>query len=223
MRMRTLILFGFIFWLVIYSVGQIESFLDKDWFTIKEVNIQGKNSLVDEDIISKLMLLKEKKVWFVNVNKIEQELKKDIRIKDCKIRLQIPDKAFVYIEEKVPYTNILYNNKIYIADKEGIIFAKRLEFKNQDMLILNIEDEEDIEMLYLEIIKLSDEFRADLSEVYGSKEKINMIMKDGIVIKSKEDTEQEKYNVAYKLYLKLKEQKNEIEYIDLRFQDYIVK
>lgn len=223
MRIRMLLLCGLIFWVIIKGIGTVETFLDGEVFRIKKIEITGNNTILKDDIIDKFELIKDRGIWFFDIKRIKEYVKKDVRIKNFKIKLKIPDKAYIYIEEREPYINILYKNKVFVADKDGVIFGKRLEFSSKEMLILDIEDEKELEALYVELSKVSENFKEEISEIYGSEEKIIFLLKDGVEIKAKEDLDKKKYEVAYKLYLKLKEQGKKIEYIDLRFQDYIVK
>ena len=65
--------------------------------------------------------------------------------------------------------------------------------------------------------------RDSISQIYILDEKeIVIILEDGVKFKIDKKTNKEKYSIAVQLYLKMSKERK-IDYIDLRFDDYIIK
>ena len=52
---------------------------------------------------------------------------------------------------------------------------------------------------------------------------MNIILNDGVYIKTDGTVDKKRYEIAKRLYKKLKNEGKEFSYIDIRFEDYIVK
>ena len=115
-------------------------------------------------------------------------------------------------------------NSIYLVDSYGIIFGTFNENTKKDIPLIVAEKKEEISQLK-NILDLIDGFLLKdlVSQIYRKdKDCIEMILIDGTIIKTNEKVEKEKYKVVETLYSELIKTKK-IEYIDLRFNDFIVK
>jgi len=52
---------------------------------------------------------------------------------------------------------------------------------------------------------------------------IKILFNDGVYIKTDSTVDKKRYEIAKRLYKKLKNEGKEFKYIDIRFEDYIVK
>lgn len=66
------------------------------------------------------------------------------------------------------------------------------------------------------------EFYHRISDIYNIDTYFKITLDDGVNIYTNEDVNLKKYNIAYKIYLDEKKNKD-LEYIDLRFKDIAVK
>ena len=115
-------------------------------------------------------------------------------------------------------------NKVYLVDDEGVIFGFLREKDELDTYFIKVEKEEDIKDL-LKICRMIDEniLKNLVSQIYKrDKNCVEIVLTDGTVIKTDFEVEKEKYKIVENLYYELIKTKK-IEYIDLRFNDFIVK
>ena len=90
---------------------------------------------------------------------------------------------------------------------------------------LSVKTLEEIEelLIILERIK-GKQFLDQVSQLYiEDKNCIKIILLDGTIVKTKTNVSEEKYNLLARLYWRLKSDGESLEYIDIRFGDYIVK
>lgn len=217
---KVLLIFVF-FW---YGYNNLESFKKKSLFDIKKIDIQVENKKLLEGLLVSLEDIKNHNIWELDKKKLKKDLLKDVRIKDVEIKKQIPNILSIKIKEKVPYVYIKYNNIIYIADKNGIIYGYMNETKKNNMPLLQIKQKSDIQEL-LEIMgKIR--FIDEISQIYIIPNGVVVRTNSGLKIITNKNVKEEKYLIAKKLYNQLEsEEKFEknIDYIDIRFKDYVVK
>lgn len=222
MRIRTLLKYLFFSITILFVMERVINFIEKDYFRIVNVTIKGDYSFLQNDIVEELLNLKGKNIWKIDENKISKYIKKDVRVKSFYMKKLIPDKVEIEISERKPYVYILWNQKLYTADEEQNIFAYRLEKPIKNLLIVKINKIEEFKKMYEALKKIDDDMKIDISNIYIENEIIKIQLIDGTIFKSDEEVNKEKYENGYKLYLKVKKEQ-EIEYIDLRFEDYILK
>lgn len=200
------------------------NFLEEDYFQIKNIEVTNGLVLLDGEIHDALITLKGKNIWNVDTKSLEDELKKDVRIKEIKIKKEIPSKLIVSIEEEKPFVKIKSGEKILIANEKGEIFSYAKELAFNDLILLNISNKKDMDD-YLKIVKnIEDkELISFISEIYKADNEVKLLLNDGIFIKTDSTVDAKRYEIAKKLYKKLKNEDKEFKYIDIRFEDYIVK
>lgn len=203
---------------------QYLNFLEEDYFEIKNIEVNNGLILLDGEIHDALITLKGKNIWNIDTKIIEEELKKDVRIKDIKIRKEMPAKLIVTIQEEKPFVKIKSGEKILIANEKGEVFSYSKELAFSDLLLLNIKNKEDMTE-YLKVVKnIEDkEFISFVSEIYKVDREIKILLNDGVHIKTDSTVDKKRYEIAKRLYKKLKNEGKEFRYIDIRFEDYIVK
>ena len=114
--------------------------------------------------------------------------------------------------------------KILVANENGEIFSfsKELAYSN---LITVDGSQEAILKENLKVLKAIEdkELLSFISEIYSKNKEVRLMLNDGIYIKTDETVDKSRYETAKKVYKKLKNEGKEFSYIDIRFEDYIVK
>jgi len=208
----------------IYVYNSYIDFKKKEIFDIVEVNVNVQNEKLVTDLIKSLKELEGRNILNIDKNEIKNELLKDIRVKSVIIEKKMPDTLYFEIEEKRPYAYVEYKNNIYISDKAGEIYGNMRESQKYNMPLIRITDPKEIKD-YIEITKKIKNIES-ISQIYGIKNGIVVTLNTGLKIITDLDVESKKYEIAEKIYEQKKEdflKKEDIEYIDLRFKDYVIK
>jgi cell division protein FtsQ len=213
----------FLFIAAFYYMDQ--SFFKKDIFKVEKVWIFGDVKLTQKELEKEMGILVGEYIWDVDGEAIEKVLREDIRIEDVSVKKVLPDEIRVKIKEKEPFYYAQYMNKIYTLDKNGKLFAYLEETNTRDLPLLLIKNEDQIPKLLSISEKIKGKkFEKLISQIYTyNRDCINLVLFDGTIIKTNNNVEEKKYDVAERLYSELKLNRNDLEYMDIRFSDYIVK
>lgn len=222
--MRFIIKLGLIFLIswILYLIP--DTFLSKDLFKIKEVQIQGNSKILSSELTELANSLYNNNIWEIDLNELENYLKEDMRIKNVNIETVALGKILINIEERqLKYYGQIGNN-VYLVDEDGVVFGFLKEKEEKETFFLKGNNEEEIK----ELIKIDRTFdnyilKNIVSQIYiKDKNCVEIVLLDGTIIKTDFEVNKEKYKIAESLYYELIKTKK-IEYIDLRFNDFIVK
>ncbi len=210
---------------VLTSIFFYIDFLKSSYFYVKEISLENELFLLDNTYHDNFAKFKGKNIWQLDFLNIENSLKKDVRIKNISVKKILPNRLNITLEEEKIFAKTKYANNIYFTNENGEIFAYNKEIDNSDLILIDIDNVNELESLVKiieEIYKTNGEKL--VSEVYYDKEGIIIVMLvDGTKIKTDKLVDWKKYNIAFVLYQDLIEKKDNIEYIDIRFSDFIVK
>ncbi|MDP0507522.1 MAG: cell division protein FtsQ/DivIB [Fusobacterium sp. JB019] len=199
-------------------------FLNKDIFRIKSIKIEGAESQLYMKLKKIEKKLLNKNINFIDFTSLENSILEDRRIEKIKINVNKLGILSVGVKEKEINYYLQYKKEIYLLDKNGEICGKINDKKLLDVPIICVKSKEEILPLIILIKKLEkSQLKRMLSQIYrDGKHCINMILLDGTIIKTNLEVDPEKYYISECLYLNLSKEKR-IEYIDIRFKDYVLK
>ena len=207
---------------LIFSIPS--KFLKLDFFKIKRVNVKGDPKLLLRELTELGKTTYNNNIWDLDFKSIEDELKKDVRVKNASVENNTLGELTISIEEKELFYYAQIKDKIYLVDSEGVVFGTFNEKEKKDIPLISVKEKEEIKSLLNVLVLMDDYLLKELvSQIYiKDKNCIEIILVDGTIIKTNEEIKREKYKVVETLYSELVKSKK-VEYIDLRFDDFIVK
>lgn len=222
MKFTIRLVFIFLFSWMLYLIPC--KFLTLDFFKIKEIKVESNSKILSSELTEMIKIIYNSNIWTIDLESLEEYLKKDIRIEDVKINVLGLGKLEIDIKEKETAYYLQTKNRVFLIDSNGKIFGYLKEQQEKDTYFLVVKDFEDIDKL-LELSKRLDEtlLKVLISQIYiRDYSCIEIVLLDGTIIKTNLEVEDEKYKVLETLYNELAKIKK-IEYIDIRFNDFIVK
>lgn len=216
------LVFIFLFSWLLYLIPS--KFLTLDFFKVKEIKIEGSPKMLSRELTEMIKIIYNSNIWDIDLKGLEEYLEKDMRIERAKIRILGLGKIEIDIKERELAYYLQTKNRIYLIDSNGKKFGYLKERLEKDIYFIVIKDESELEKL-LQLGKRLDDslLKILISQIYIEDENcIEIILLDGTIIKTNLDVEDEKYKVLETLYNELAKTKK-IEYIDIRFNDFIVK
>lgn len=216
------LVFIFLFSWLLYLIPS--KFLTLDFFKVKEIKIEGSPKMLSRELTEMIKIIYNSNIWDIDLKGLEEYLEKDMRIERAKIRILGLGKIEIDIKERELAYYLQTKNRIYLIDTNGKKFGYLKERLEKDIYFIVIKDESELEKL-LQLGKRLDDslLKILISQIYIEDENcIEIILLDGTIIKTNLDVEDEKYKVLETLYNELAKTKK-IEYIDIRFNDFIVK
>lgn len=216
------LVFIFLFSWLLYLIPS--KFLTLDFFKVKEIKIEGSPKMLSRELTEMIKRIYNSNIWDIDLKGLEEYLEKDMRIERAKIKILGLGKIEIDIKERELAYYLQTKNRIYLIDTNGKKFGYLKERLEKDTYFIVIKDESELEKL-LQLGKRLDDslLKILISQLYMKDENcIEIILLDGTIIKTNLDVEDEKYKVLETLYNELAKTKK-IEYIDIRFNDFIVK
>lgn len=216
------LVFIFLFSWLLYLIPS--KFLTLDFFKVKEIKIEGSPKMLSRELTEMIKIIYNSNIWDIDLKGLEEYLEKDMRIERAKIRILDLGKIEIDIKERELAYYLQTKNRIYLIDTNGKKFGYLKERLEKDTYFIVIKDESELEEL-LQLGKRLDDslLKILISQLYMKDENcIEIILLDGTIIKTNLDVEDENYKVLETLYNELAKTKK-IEYIDIRFNDFIVK
>lgn len=198
-------------------------FIDTDYFKVQDVFIDGVPKLLKQDIVAQLEQMKGKNIVYLNTNEIENIIKNDIRVKKVSIKKLFPSKIEVVLEEREPYVYVKKGDETLLADKDLNIYGDILEDPSKNIPVIDYTSDESLNGIKTILSKITNkDFYAMISEIRQSEKNYEILLTNNVKIITDTLVTEKKYNDAYKLYEKIKNERQVI-YMDLRFIDIVVK
>lgn len=201
-----------------------KNFLKKPIFEIKNIKIEGASEKLETSFTPLKEQLIGKNINDINIKEIEKRISQDVRIKNVSVIKTALNEIAIKVEEREPKYYLQYKKNIYILDKAGIIYNYLNDLKTKDFPFIVAKSEEEIQTLLEVLDKVeATDFRDIISQIYMESENcINLILSNGVIIKTNKEVTKEKYDTGSYLFFDLSSRKK-IDYMDLRYEDYIIK
>ena len=230
MGIRLLFLSGIIY--LIYMLPQ--NFFRLDYFNISQVNITNNSKILQIELTKLNKKLYNKNIIYIDSDEIKKFLEKDVRVESATVEKASLGEINIDIKEKdLAYYAVIGKN-IYLTDKEGKIFAYLNEKEVEDVPFIIASNMDEIKEISEFLNEISDlVIFKKISQIYKVNDKeFIIILTDGVKIKTNrikdsndkinKEKENKRYLVAEQLYFNMSKERK-IDYIDLRFNDYIIK
>ena len=229
MGIRLLFLSGIIY--LIYMLPQ--NFFRLDYFNINKVNVTDNSKMLHDELTKLTEKLYNKNSIYIDSNEIKEFIEKDIRVESAIVEKKSLGEIDIDVKEKdLAYYAVIGKN-IYLTDKEGKIFAYLNEKEVEGVPFIIANNEEEIKEISEFLNEISDlAIFKKISQIYKVNDKeFIIILTDGVKIKTNrvkdndeisKEKENKRYLIAEQLYFNMSKERK-IDYIDLRFNDYIIK
>ena len=229
MSIRLLFLSGIIY--LIYMLPQ--NFFRLDYFNINKVNITDNSKMLQNELTKLDEKLYNKNIIYLDSNEIKDFLERDVRVESAVVQKRSLEEIFIDVKEKdLSYYAVIGKN-IYLTDRKGKIFAYLNEKEVEKVPFIIASDKEEVQEISEFLNEISDlAIFKKISQIYKIKGKeFVIILADGVKIKTNgidsddevnKEKESKRYLIAEQLYFNMSKEKK-IDYIDLRFNDYIIK
>ena len=230
MGIRLLFLSGIIY--LIYMLPQ--NFFRLNYFNIDKANITDNSKMLQNELTKLAEKLYNKSNIYIDSNEIKEFIEKDVRVESAKVEKNSLGEITIDVKEKDLVYYAVIGKNIYLTDKDGKIFAYLNEKEVEGVPFIIANSEEEIKEISEFLNEISDlAIFQKISQIYKVKEKeFVIILTDGVKIKTNrikdsndeinKEKENKRYIIAEQLYFNMSKERK-IDYIDLRFNDYIIK
>ncbi|MGM0501654.1 MAG: cell division protein FtsQ/DivIB [Bacillota bacterium] len=215
--------------LILLLIIGLVSFLNSNYFTVREVHIKGNDLLSDKEILEMCDLNEEINIFNVQQEELANKLIELPQVKGAKVKRDLPRDIFITIEERIP-TAVISNKKTnLVIDKQGWILdtIKTIDAVDLpvfvDQELVNEGDKvkltKDSKLAVNYLSKLSKDLLKEVKEfkILTSGNVELLLREGGKVNLGKEFNIDKKAKVFNKIYTDLEQKGVEIEYINLKY------
>lgn len=200
--------------------------------TIRDIVIIGNKHLTEQDVKNLLAVKKGNSILYPTSKTLYERVKKTPWIKDAIIRKDLNGTITIYIKEAVPIALAIYENNVYLLDKDSNVLERVSGEMNDSSIFLpvikNIDPFKNRDTLY-EAVNLVNFLndkgfvqKEDKITITGSNpDDLTLFINDFSIIVGKGDLESKflKFKVVSE---EIKKRNLTVQYVDLRFPDKVV-
>ncbi|NQT67835.1 MAG: FtsQ-type POTRA domain-containing protein [Actinobacteria bacterium] len=99
-------------------------FYNSKYFKVKSIDIQGSTHYKDGEIISLIPEVIGANIFEINKKKDEETILELNWVKEAELRKIFPDKVIIKLVERKPFLIIVYKDKYFLMDNEGVVLDK---------------------------------------------------------------------------------------------------
>ena len=149
---------------------------------IKEIQLENNSVLDTDEIRKKLNYLYDENIFFLNIGRIDENLKNINFIESYRIKKIYPNKLKLLIIEKKPIAILLNKkNKYYISDKGDLINYKKIKIYNDLPTVFG--DGDNFFFLYESLENINFPLKGVKSFYFFESGRWDIVMYDGKIIK----------------------------------------
>ncbi|USO00864.1 MAG: FtsQ-type POTRA domain-containing protein [Alphaproteobacteria bacterium] len=132
-------------------------------YIVKNVNVFGTIACHEDHIVQ---LVKNKKMYLINIAKLKQQICELDFIKNCIIKKEWPDEITIFVEEYVPAFQIKTDNQTVFVDKTGHKINKMYPIKR--IIISDNVLTDEIELI-IDLLSQYQTFSSKVASIYKTK------------------------------------------------------
>lgn len=105
-------------------VWGLNYFYNSKYFKVKSIDIQGNTHYKDEEIKVLIPEVIGANIFEINKKKDEETIRELNWVKEAELRKIFPDKVIIKLVERKPYLIIVYKDKYFLVDSEGVVLDR---------------------------------------------------------------------------------------------------
>ncbi len=198
-------------------------------FTVQNIVVSGNYHLEDDHVIRSAEINEGDSLIDLSLQTVKERVKNNAWIRNVSIRKEFPDTVSIMIEESSPKVILSLKGEKLLVDERGEVLEKIDGEGTSFLPVINDIDPQKEADAFAEALKLV-EVISEKGVIDGKEsieiglEPYGLAMKiDGEVIKVGYENYSEKFDKWQVLEPEIRKREGDIKYVDLRFDDVIVK
>jgi cell division protein FtsQ len=106
-----------------FAVAARDALLDHDYFSVREIKVQGGDKIGGSGIVAMAGLSHGMNLWKIDPRDIENKIARHPWVKKVILRREFPHRIVIEVEERVPKA-VLVLEKMHYVDPDGMIFKE---------------------------------------------------------------------------------------------------
>lgn len=106
-------------------VWGLNYFYKSEYFKVKNIDIQNNTHYKDEEVKVLISEVIGVNIFEINKKRVEETIARELNwVKEAELRKIFPDKVIIKLDERKPYLKIVYKDKYFLMDSEGVVLDK---------------------------------------------------------------------------------------------------
>ncbi|GAG93630.1 unnamed protein product [marine sediment metagenome] len=106
-------------------VWGLNYFYKSEYFKVKNIDIQNNTHYKDEEVKVLISEVIGANIFEINKKRVEETIARELNwVKEAELRKIFPDKVIIKLDERKPYLKIVYKDKYFLMDSEGVVLDK---------------------------------------------------------------------------------------------------
>lgn len=103
-------------------VWGLNYFYKSEYFKVKNIDIQNNTHYKDEEVKVLIPKVIGVNIFEINKKKVEETIARELNwVKEAELRKIFPDKVIIKLDERKPYLKIVYKDRYFLMDSEGVV------------------------------------------------------------------------------------------------------
>ncbi len=113
-------------------VWGLNYFYQSEYFKVKNIDIQDNTHYEDEEVKVLISEVIGANIFDINKKIVEETIARELNwVKEAELRKIFPDKVIIKLDERKPYLRMVYKDKYFLIDSEGVVLD-RIEKEDLD-------------------------------------------------------------------------------------------
>ncbi len=112
-------------------------FLNSDYFSIKNISVEGAYSVSNETVLETCKITVGENIFAFKAKNAENLIKTISVVKNVSVIRQYPNSIKIIITERVPFVTIFTKNKYYSLDDTGMVLSETDKLNNTQSIVLS--------------------------------------------------------------------------------------
>ncbi|MBI2870343.1 MAG: FtsQ-type POTRA domain-containing protein [Candidatus Omnitrophica bacterium] len=208
-------------------------------FAITQIAVQGAQTLTPEEVLALTSVRKGENLFAVRLNEVRREIERAPSIRQATIRRVLPGTLAILVDQRQPVAQVR-SGYYYLVDENGFVIPPVLEQPDPTLPILenldfsrrrarmgqHYESERLARALALlgavKQVRLPFEGRVQSVDAQDVKQ-LSFLVEPGVRVRTGDAGLENKLGLLNEVYDEIKGELDRIKYVDLRFEDIIIK
>ena len=124
------------FLLIMFILWSMYILLKSDLLNLKEIEVYGNETLVEEELISEARLYTDRNIFQYNLEEVKKNVEDHIFVKEAIIKRKLPKTIMITIKEREKYAIIPYMGNFIYIDEDQVVLQVNDDYLEEDLVLI---------------------------------------------------------------------------------------
>ena len=124
------------FLLIMFILWSMYILLKSDLLNLKEIEVYGNETLVEEELISEARLYTDRNIFQYNLEEVKKNVEEHPFVKEAIIKRKLPKTIMITIKEREKYAIIPYMGNFIYIDEDQVVLQVNDDYLEEDLVLI---------------------------------------------------------------------------------------